>query len=122
MKEHGHLGMDSVVSKLPTVGKKFCLVASQILILYMLWMLFDGSWKQTMINLDVEAPASGWSMGYFYGVGLVFSVTGAAIVLYDLYRVLAGKLQDHELVMVTESEELAEVEHQQQRAAEQNKH
>ncbi len=109
MKEHGHLGVDSLVARLPLGGKKFCLILSQILILGVLWMLFDGSLEQTKINLDVQAPASGISMAWFYGVGLIFSVTGAGIVLYDLYRVLAGKLQDHELVMVTESEEAADL-------------
>lgn len=112
MKEHGHLGVDSLVSKLPPSGKKFCLLASQVLILGVLWLLFSGSLEQTKINIDVQAPASGISMAYFYGVGLIFSVTAALIVLHDMYRVLAGKLQDHELVMVTESEELAEVVHQ----------
>jgi TRAP-type transport system small permease protein len=112
MKEHGHLGVDSVVARLPPFGKKACLVASQLLILGVLWLLFSGSLEQTKINIDVQAPASGISMAYFYGVGLIFSVTAALIVFYDLYRVVAGRLQDHELVMVTESEELAEVAHQ----------
>ena len=111
MKEHGHLGVDSLVSRLPPFGKKFCLLASQVLILGVLWLLFSGSLEQTKINIDVQDPASGISMAYFYGVGLIFSVTAALIVLHDMYRVLAGKLQDHELVMVTESEELAEVAH-----------
>ena len=109
MKEHGHLGVDSMVSKLPPFGKKVCLLLSQGLILGILWLLFSGSLEQTKINIDVQAPASGISMAYFYGVGLIFSVTAALIVLHDMYRVLAGKLQDHELVMVTESEEAAEL-------------
>lgn len=109
MKEHGHLGVDSLVARLSNTGKKFCLVLSQLLILGVLWMLFSGSLEQTKINVEVQAPASGLSMAWFYGVGIVFSVTAACIVLHDMYRVLAGKLQDHELVMVTESEEAAEL-------------
>jgi len=110
MREHGHLGMDSVVAKLPTIGKKICLVASQLLMLYGTWLFLSGSWTQTAINMDVTAPASGLPTGLVYGVGVVFGVSVIPILLWDLYRVLAGKLRDDELVMVTESEEIAELE------------
>jgi TRAP-type transport system small permease protein len=110
MREHGHLGMDSLVAKLPTIGKKICLVASQLLMLYGTWLFLSGSWTQTAINMDVTAPASGLPTGLVYGVGVVFGVSVIPILLWDLYRVLAGKLRDDELVMVTESEELAEFE------------
>lgn len=110
MREHLHLGVDSLVSRLPVLGKKVCLVASQVLMLYACWLFGQGSWQQTLINLHVVAPVSGMSMGIFYGVGMLFSVSAGGIILYDLYRVLAGKIADEELVMVKESEEAAEFE------------
>jgi TRAP-type C4-dicarboxylate transport system permease small subunit len=110
MREHLHLGVDSLVSRLPVLGKKVCLVVSQVLMLYACWLFGQGSWQQTLINLHVVAPVSGMSMGIFYGVGMLFSVSAGGIILYDLYRVLAGKIADEELVMVKESEEAAEFE------------
>jgi TRAP-type C4-dicarboxylate transport system permease small subunit len=110
MREHGHLGMDSLVVRLPTIGKKICLVVSQLLMLYGTWLFLSGSWTQTMINREVTAPASGLSTALVYGVGVVFGVSVIPILLWDLYRVLSGKLRDEELVMITESEELAELE------------
>lgn len=110
MKEHGHLGMDSVVARLPVAGKKACLVACQLLMLYATWLFLQGSWAQTVINKDVAAPASGLPTALVYGIGIVFSVSVIPILLYDLYRVLAGKLAEDELVMITESEEAAELE------------
>ena len=68
-REHGHLGVDMVVSRLPTVGKKACLIVSQVLMLFVTWLFLQGSWEQTMINLDVKSPSAGISMGLFYGVG-----------------------------------------------------
>src|SRR3712207_7289303 len=53
MREHGHLGVDSLVRMLPTWGKKACLVLSQLLMLYATWLLLQGSWEQTIINWDV---------------------------------------------------------------------
>jgi TRAP-type transport system small permease protein len=117
MREHGHLGVDMLVKRLPAAGKKICLIVSQLLMLYVTWLLLQGSWQQTLINLDVQAPATGLSVALFYGVGLVFGVSAGAIILYDLYRVLTGKISEEELVMVKESEEQEELEALQQELA-----
>ena len=124
MREHGHLGMDTMVSKLPPVGKKVCLVLSQVLMLFATWLFLKGSWQQTEISLNVNAtaPVTGMSMGWFYGTGVLFSVCAGLILMSDLYRVLTGKLGDDQLVMVKESEELAEIEELQKQLAEQERH
>jgi hypothetical protein len=40
-----------------------------------------------------------------YGVGVVFGVSVIPIILYDIYRLLSGKMSEEELVMIKESEE-----------------
>jgi TRAP-type C4-dicarboxylate transport system permease small subunit len=109
LRERQHLGVEILVRRLPVAGQKLCLIVSQLLMLGTLWLFFSGSWEQTKINLHVEAPATGWSMAIVYVVGIVFSVSAAAIVLWDLFRVLSGRMRDEELIMVTESEEKAEL-------------
>jgi len=49
-------------------------------------------------------------VAWVYGVGIVFSVSVALILLYDLYRIITGRISENELVMVIESEEQAELE------------
>jgi TRAP-type transport system small permease protein len=110
MREHGHLGVDSLVKRLPPIGRKICLVASLLLMLLATGLFLQGSWLQTRINLGSTAPASGLSVGYLYGVGIVFSVSVGLILLHELYRVLTGKVRDEDLVIVKESEEQAELE------------
>jgi len=105
LREHGHIGIDSLVRRLPMLGRRACFVVSQILMLVVTWLLVDGSWKQTLINWDVRAPASGLSVAWFYGVGVVFGVVSGAIILANLYLVLSGRLSADDLVMVRESEE-----------------
>ena len=100
LKDRAHLGMDSLVRRLPPAGKRICLVISHLLMLYICWLIFSGSWQQAAINLNVVAPASGLSMALFYGAGLVFGASAAAILFYELYLALFGKLGDNELVMV----------------------
>jgi TRAP-type C4-dicarboxylate transport system permease small subunit len=116
-RERGHLGVDMVVSRLPAVGKKACLIVSQVLMLYVTWLFLQGSWQQTMINLSVRSPSAGISMGMFYGVGVIFSVSAGLIILHDLYRVITGKMAEEELVMVKESEEQEELEELQKELA-----
>src|SRR5213593_1228165 len=70
LKEHGHLGTDMLVSRLGRTGKKICLVAGQLLMLYATWLLFSGSLAQARINLDVQAPVSGASVAIFYASGV----------------------------------------------------
>jgi TRAP-type C4-dicarboxylate transport system permease small subunit len=110
MREHLHLGIDSVVKRLPAAGKRLCLVVSHLLMLFATWLFLDGSWQQAVINLDVKTPVTGISMAVFYGVGIIFSVSVGLILLYDLYRAVTGAVSEEELVMVKESEEAAELE------------
>ena len=121
MREHAHLCVDSLVKRLPTAGKKFCLILSQLLMLYATWLLLRGSWEQTLINWDVAAPASGLSTGWFYGVGIVFAVSTGLILLNDLYRAVTGQLSEADLVMVKESEEQEELEALQRELAERDR-
>lgn len=105
MREHTHLGMDTVVSKLPVLGKKICYVLSHVIMIACVLLFMSGAYDQTIINLGVEAPASGLSSGFFYGVGLFFGVPALLILLYDLYMMVSGQLKDEELVRIRESEE-----------------
>jgi TRAP-type C4-dicarboxylate transport system permease small subunit len=105
LKEHGHLGVDMVVAKLPPAGKKICLALGHLVMLYIVWLLFQGSLAQARINWDVTAPVTGASMAIVYASGIVFAVLAAFILVLDLYRLLTGQLADEELVMVQESEE-----------------
>ena len=113
LKEHGHLGTDMLVSRLPRGGKIACLLTSQVLMLGVTAMLFQGSLAQVRINLEVEAPVTGWSMAVVYASGLVFAVPAALLLLNEMWRTLSGRMRDDELVMVQESEDLAHIQAQQ---------
>src|SRR2546430_8718100 len=105
LKEGAHLGSDFLVSRLPVLGKKICLVAGHVLMLYATWLLFSGSLAQARINLNVEAPVTGASMAFVYGTGVVFAVFAAPLLLRDLWRMVTGKVAEDELVMIKGTEE-----------------
>jgi len=56
VREHAHLGSDMLVSRFGPIGKRICLAVSQVLMVYVTWLLLSGSWQQAQINLDVGGP------------------------------------------------------------------
>jgi TRAP-type C4-dicarboxylate transport system permease small subunit len=107
MRDRAHLGMDSLVSRLPLWGKKACFVVSNLLMLYVVWLFAQGSWQQTIINLENLAPATGLSSGIYYGVGVFFCIFAAMIIVYHLYQILSGRMTEAELIQTRGSEDEA---------------
>ena len=111
LRDHAHLGMDSVVSRLPAWGKKACFLLSNALMLYCVYLFLVGSWQQTIINVDNKAPATGLSSGWFYySVGVFFSVMAAALLLRNLWQAVSGRLAERDLIHVRGSEDEAKAE------------
>lgn len=110
MREHTHLGMDSVISRLPVWGKKACYILSHFLMIFCVVLLLIGGWTQTVINMETEAAATGLPVSLFYGIILIFGASALCILLYDLFMMVSGHLSDKELIQVKESEEEIEFE------------
>lgn len=92
LRDRSHLGLDLLIKKLPAVGRNLCLAVGHLLMLYIAWLILSGSWQQARINLDVVAPASGLSMAWFYGIGVLFGATAMPIIAYELILALRGRL------------------------------
>jgi TRAP-type transport system small permease protein len=105
VREHSHLGVDSLIRMLGPAGKRICFIINYCLMLFADWLLLAGSWRQTIINIDDRAPATGLSLAIFYFVGVIFGVSAGIMLLYDLYRVVSGQASEADMVAVKESEE-----------------
>jgi TRAP-type C4-dicarboxylate transport system permease small subunit len=105
MHSHSHIGMDSLVKRLPPSGKRICAAMSIGLMLLCVGYILYGSWVQTVINLDVKSFVLRMPMSFYYGVGVFFSIFTGVVLVKDLYRVLSGKAKEEELVMVVEEDE-----------------
>jgi TRAP-type transport system small permease protein len=115
LREKAHLGIDSVVRRLPRQGRKACFLLSYGLMLYAVVLLLIGSWEQSVINWDVVAPASDLSVAWFYGIGIVFGVSTIPILVGGMIQVAFSKVADDELISVRESEETEDLEALQKR-------
>jgi TRAP-type transport system small permease protein len=109
IKENGHLGTDMLLAHLGPLGKRICLGLAETMMLYCVWLIFSGSAAQVKINLDVQAPVSGWSVAWLPAAGLVFATSALVLHVLKLGKLLSGRLGDDELVTVQESEDLAHI-------------
>ncbi len=106
LNERGHLGTDTLVARLPVWGKKVCLALGYVLMLFCCWLLLVGSWAQVRINWETTSAAMEVSVGLFYAAGVVCAVGSAAILLFQFWRLATGRMAEHELVGIRESEDM----------------
>lgn len=105
MNEKAHLGSDTLISRMPLEVKKLFYVIGHALMLFVCWLLFDGSWKQAVINLETTSAVMEASMAIFYSCGVVAAISIALILMNNLWRLLTGQLEEGDLIGVRESEE-----------------
>jgi len=84
--ERKHLGVDIVLQSLNPFVLKGCLMVANVLMIYATWLILLGSIEQTMLNAGASAPASGLSQAWFFGAGVVFSVSTGVILLAQLIQ------------------------------------
>jgi TRAP-type C4-dicarboxylate transport system permease small subunit len=105
MRRHSHLGSDSLVQRLPLAGKKACFVAAHLLMLAMCVLMAKGTWEQVVINYGSTSPVMQVSMAWFYASGLLFAVLAGLIVVFELFKLAMGRLDESQLIGVIESED-----------------
>lgn len=106
LNERAHLGTDSLISRLPVLGRKVCLGLSLALMLYVCWLIYQGAWEQVKINWDSTSAVMETSMAYFYASGMVFAILSAPVLVLQLWRLLSGRMSENELVGIRESEDV----------------
>jgi TRAP-type C4-dicarboxylate transport system permease small subunit len=96
-REHGHLGVESVVAMFGRTGRLVCMVLSNIIILACSMIFFWGTWQQFDINASMTAPVTGISMIWVYGIGLFSGAGLSLIALERLFRYLTGRVTDEDI-------------------------
>ncbi|MBR0558262.1 TRAP transporter small permease [Ciceribacter sp. L1K23] len=96
-REHGHMGVETLVAMFGRKGRVICMALSNILIIGVSAIFFWGTWKQFPINWSMSAPVTGLSMGFVYGIGFFTGAGCVIIALERLLRVVTGRITDEEL-------------------------
>jgi TRAP-type C4-dicarboxylate transport system permease small subunit len=106
LKDNGHLGVETVIKMLPKPLKRATYIVSNVIVLYILYLVVDGSWKMTVMNAHSYGPATGMPLSMIYGTGIVMGVGMALIAVFNLYRAVSGTVDIDILTRTQESEEL----------------
>ena len=110
MRENGHLGVDTLIKKLPLTGKKICVFLSESLMLFCNALFLWGTYQMHELQVTNISPVAGLSMIWVYGVGYIVAVVMGAFNVTKLYRLFTGQLTEAEMVAVVEAEGLKEAE------------
>ena len=96
-RENAHLGVDALVGAFGPGGRRFCMILSDLLVLFCCAVFFWGTWKQAPLHATNVAPVSGMNMLLIFGVGF-FTAGGIGwLTLLRLRRALTGSLLPGEL-------------------------
>ena len=105
MRDGAHLGVDTLIRRLPLGGKKTCRLLSEVLMLFCNVLFFMGTWKMHELQSTSISPVVGISMIWIYGIGYIVSVVMGIFNVRALYRLLTGRMSEAEMVQVMESED-----------------
>lgn len=114
LKNNEHLGVDILIKKLPLWARRTAYICSNLLMIYTLYLIADGSWKLMLLNVDSRSSATGMPVSYIYAVGVLFSVCMGLILIMNTIRAVMDKNAIAHLSRLRESEEeelLGEVYH-----------
>jgi len=85
MQDNRHLGFTSVVKKMSMPVKKIFVVVSNILILYVLYLLLTGTWAMTILGLNNRASSTDVPLEWMFGCVLISLSWITIIVFVNIY-------------------------------------
>jgi len=105
LKDNEHLGVDTLVKRFPRSIRRFVYVVVNAIVVYMLYLIGDGSWKMTVLSQNTTAPATDMPLSYLYVIGVITSFCMAIILIMKIIRVIVDKNYIDSISRAIESEE-----------------
>jgi TRAP-type C4-dicarboxylate transport system permease small subunit len=100
MHDNQHLGIDSVLSRVPDHVQKILYFLVQAGIIWVMVILTQGSWHLVIQNLNDRWVATQTPIYLVYAVGLVTGVSITIIALANIYRLIVFKMSVRELLKI----------------------
>jgi TRAP-type C4-dicarboxylate transport system permease small subunit len=105
MRDNTHLGMDTVVKHVPKVAMKPVYVLCQLMIIAIMGVLTQGSYKMSIQNIHAKAAATGIPLWIIYGIGVVTAVCISIICITNIFKALTVPNAVEKMILLHESEE-----------------
>jgi len=96
-RDHGHIGVETVVRLFGRQGRLVCMLITNLIILMTSVVFFHGTLVQHPINASMTAAVVGLSMIWVYGIGYFTSLGIGLIALVRIFGILTGRVTDAEI-------------------------
>lgn len=100
MRDNQHLGLDSVMSRLPGNAQKTVFLLVQAGIIWVMTILTMGSWQLVIQNLADRWVATQYPVFLVYAVGLITGISIIILSLANIYRLVVLKVSVNELLSI----------------------
>lgn len=121
MRVNGHLGVDTLIFRVPRPLQMVMYVVSQLVIAALMCILVHGSGKMVLQNTESRTAALGISYALLYSVGIITGVSIAAMaaanIVYavthpsEISSIVSMTTDEDEIMAETGSEELSDEEY-----------
>lgn len=109
LREHGHLGMDTVLRRLPLWGARLAKGASDALVIVCCAYLVAGTWQQRAVNLDNLSPVLKVPMETVYSVTYIAGLSMILMTAISLVSTFLPGAPDPRLSAFVDAEEEAAI-------------
>lgn len=96
-RDHGHIGVETIVRLFGRRGRVICMLISNLIILGCSAAFFHGTWVQHPINATMSAAVIDMSMIWVYGIGYFTGGGIGLIALVRIVQIVSGRVPDSEI-------------------------
>lgn len=107
LKRRQHLGVDSIVQRLPGWGRMLSAVFGHLVMLLCCSVLFWGSLVQMKVNLENRSPVMQMPLAVIYAAAAFGGLAMGLILLVSFYRLMTGNATADDLRLSTDEAEQA---------------
>ena len=90
-KENTHIQVDVLITKVPKLLQKILAIISNVIILYILYVLFRGSVQLVKENTVMTTPILGIPQSYIYAMGVILSVLISILTIMKTVQIFTNK-------------------------------
>lgn len=105
MRVNGHLGVDTLISRVPRPLQMVMYVVSQLVIAALMCILVHGSGKMVLQNTESRTAALGISCALLYSVGIITGVSIAAMAVANIVYAVTHPSEISSIVSMTTDED-----------------
>lgn len=105
MRSNSHLGMDSIMGKLPPKTKRVVYIIAQIMIAAVMLMVAHGAMKMTIQSVEAKAAATGIPLSIIFGIGIITGICIVIICISNIVKVIKEPALVDQMVKIYESED-----------------